>query len=312
MIISSLKAMTGDSFVIKWERNSLLIDGGMPNTFSEIQRNIESYNLRAVFVTHVDYDHIGGIINLIKRPEVDISNCAFFMNNPDLASYYNGSEVKFEHGDTLQKMLKERGHEFLPVTNETAPIEIEGLRIRPLHPTKSLCKKLCDSWDLSRVWSEVKGDYDYHKSQKNNGDIINKASMCLIVEYKEKKILMLGDAHSVDVTESLKELEEYNFNLVKLSHHGSKHNTDVDLLEIIDCDDYIISTNSNSYNHPDPETIKLLSDQAQKKGRNFRVYLNYPIEPKIRQRYKEKYNADLDGLTFILQQDINCNVDLGK
>ncbi len=281
-----------------------MVDGGMPNTIAEILRKIESHDLRAVFVTHVDYDHIGGVVNLIKQSEVDLSKCTFFMNNPDLASHYKESDVRYEHGDTLKKMLQERGHEFLPITNDTDPIEIDGLRVSPLHPTKSICQELCDSWDLSRVWNEVKGDYDYHKSQKNNGDIINKASVCLIIEHDQKRILMLGDSHASDVTESLKKFEEYKFDLVKLSHHGSKHNTDLDLLTLIDCNNYIISTNSNKYDHPDPETIKLLSDRAREKGCNFNIYINYSIEPIIRQRYKSEYNTELYNLTFIHQQDI--------
>lgn len=304
MIVSSLKAMTGDAFVIKWQENSLLIDGGMPNTYGEIQRKVQGNNLRAVFVTHVDYDHIGGVINLIKQPEIDISNCTFFMNNPYLASNYNGSEVRYEHGDTLQKMLQQRDSDFLPVTKDTVPIKIEGLKITPILPTQVLCQKLCNNWDLSRVWDEVKGDYDYLKSQKNNGDIINKASVCLIIEYEQIKVLMLGDSHADDVKESLTEFKEFKFDLVKLSHHGSKHNTNADLLELIDCNSYIISTNGNKYEHPDPETIKLLSNRAKEKGCKFNIYLNYPIEGIIRQRYMQKYNTELDNLTFIFQQDV--------
>ena len=107
MIVSSLKAMTGDSFVITWQGNCVLIDGGMPNTYGEIQRKLQGNDLKALFVTHVDYDHIGGVINLIKQPSVDITNCTFFMNNPDLASNYNDTKVRYEHGDTLQKMLQQ-------------------------------------------------------------------------------------------------------------------------------------------------------------------------------------------------------------
>jgi len=304
MIVSSLKAKTGDSFVITWQENCILIDGGMPNTYGEIQRKLQGKNLEAVFVTHVDYDHIGGVINLIKQPCVDITNCSFFMNNPDLASNYNDTKVRYEHGDTLQKMLKQRGRDFLPITKTTEPIEIEGLKIIPILPTKELCQKLCDNWDLSRIWDELKGDYDYLKSQKNNGDIINKASVCLIIEYEQKKVLFLGDSHADDVKDALLESNEFKFDLVKLSHHGSKHNTSSDLLEIIDCYDFIVSTNSSRYEHPDPETMKLLSNRAKEKNCSFNVYLNYPIEKSIRDRYKAKYGEEIEKLTFILQQDI--------
>ena len=304
MIVSSLKAMTGDSFVITWQGNCVLIDGGMPNTYGEIQRKLQGNHLKALFVTHVDYDHIGGVINLIKQPSVDITNCTFFMNNPDLASNYNDTKVRYEHGDTLQKMLQQRGRDFTPITKSTAPIEIEGLKIISILPTQELCQQLCDNWDLSRVWDELKGGYDYLKSQKNNGDIINKASVCLVIEYEQKKVLFLGDSHADDVKEALTESQEFKFDLVKLSHHGSKHNTSSDLLEIIDCNDYIVSTNSGRYEHPDPETMKLLSNRAKQKGCVFNIYLNYPIAELIRQRYKEKYREDIENLTFILQQDV--------
>lgn len=304
MIISSLKALTGDSFVIKWSNNSLLVDGGMPNTVGEILRKIQHSNLRAVFVTHVDYDHIGGVISLVKRQDVDLSNCSFFMNNPDLASYYDGTDVRFEHGDTLNDILHKRGNEFLPITNDTTPIVIDGLKITPLHPTRAICKELCDSWDLSRVWSEIKGHYSYSKRQKNNGDIINRSSICLVIEHDQKRILMLGDSHADDVVIALKELKEYKFDLVKLSHHGSKHNTNLELLELIECQNYIISTNGNTYNHPDPETIKILSDRAKEKCCNFNIYINYSIEANIRQRYRAQYSCELDNLIFIHQQDI--------
>ncbi|WP_393943740.1 ComEC/Rec2 family competence protein [Shewanella sp. S23-S33] len=304
MIVSSLKAMTGDSFVITWQGNCVLIDGGMPNTYGEILRKVQGNNLRAIFITHVDYDHIGGAINLIKQADIDITNCAFFMNNPDLASNYNGTDVRYEHGDTLQKMLQKRGTDFLPITKNTAPIEIEGLKIKPILPSLELCQKLCQNWDLSRVWDEAKGNYDYQKSQRNNGDILNKASVCLVIEYKNKKALFLGDSHAGDVKEALLESKELKFDLVKLSHHGSKHNTDADLLEIIECNDYIVATNSSRYEHPDPETMRLLSNRAKQKGCIFNVYLNYPIEGLIRQRYKEKYLEDMESLTFILQQDV--------
>ncbi|MFC0119927.1 ComEC/Rec2 family competence protein [Pseudoalteromonas xiamenensis] len=296
--------MTGDSFVITWQGNCVLIDGGMPNTYGEIQRKLQGNHLKALFVTHVDYDHIGGVINLIKQPSVDITNCTFFMNNPELASNYNDTKVRYEHGDTLQKMLQQRGKYFLPITKSTAPIEIEGLKIIPILPTQELCQQLCDNWDLSRVWDELKGSYDYLKSQKNNGDIINKASVCLIIEYQQRKVLFLGDSHADDVKEALSELKEFKFDLVKLSHHGSKHNTSSGLLEIVDCNDYIISTNSGKYEHPDPETVRLLSNRAKQSGCEFNIYLNYPIEELIRQRYKEKYREEIENLNFILQLDV--------
>ncbi|MFT6910157.1 MAG: glyoxylase-like metal-dependent hydrolase (beta-lactamase superfamily II) [Oleiphilaceae bacterium] len=67
MLFSSLKAKTGDAFVISWDDNAILIDGGMPNTCGSILKKLVGKRLRAIFITHVDYDHIGGIIKLIRQ-----------------------------------------------------------------------------------------------------------------------------------------------------------------------------------------------------------------------------------------------------
>ena len=41
------------------------------------------------------------------------------------------------------------------------------------------------------------------------------------------------------------------FDAIKISHHGSRSNTSVTLLEIIDAPIYFISTNGQKHGHPD-------------------------------------------------------------
>lgn len=47
------------------------------------------------------------------------------------------------------------------------------------------------------------------------------------------------------------------FDVVKVSHHGSKHNTSVSLLKLINSKKYLFSTNGKgkNFSHPDIETI---------------------------------------------------------
>ncbi|BFL84039.1 hypothetical protein LFREDSHE_24890 [Shewanella baltica] len=147
--------MTGDSFVITWQGNCVLIDGGMPNTYGEILRKVQGNNLRAIFITHVDYDHIGGAINLIKQADIDITNCAFFMNNPDLASNYNGTDVRYEHGDTLQKMLQKRGTDFLPITKIQHLLKLR-VKDQTHTPISGALSKALSKLGLESVWDEAK------------------------------------------------------------------------------------------------------------------------------------------------------------
>lgn len=92
---------------------------------------------------------------------------------------------------------------------------------------------------------------------------VNGSSIAFILEFRGKKLLFLGDCHPEVVEYNLEKLlkvtkqEKMWFDLVKVSHHGSKHNTSVSLLKLINSDKYIFSTNGRgkNFSHPDIETI---------------------------------------------------------
>ncbi|MGD6796269.1 MBL fold metallo-hydrolase [Metabacillus indicus] len=93
--------------------------------------------------------------------------------------------------------------------------------------------------------------------------VVNGSSISFILEFQNKKILFLGDSHTDIIVENLKKIllknkeEKLFFDAVKISHHGSKHNTSNDLLELIRTPRYLISTNGKGrgFNHPDLETL---------------------------------------------------------
>ncbi len=66
-------ALNGDSFLIISEGGNFLIDGGYVNTYYDFLKptliNLakEEKELSLVVVTHVDRDHISGIININRR-----------------------------------------------------------------------------------------------------------------------------------------------------------------------------------------------------------------------------------------------------
>lgn len=87
----------------------------------------------------------------------------------------------------------------------------------------------------------------------------NGSSIAFILEYKEIKILFLGDAHEDIIYRKLLDLKsqkyDLKFDLVKVSHHGSNKNISNRLLEIIECDKFLISTDGTHHKHPDLATI---------------------------------------------------------
>lgn len=124
--------------------------------------------------------------------------------------------------------------------------------------------------------------------------ITNGSSISTIVELGGARLLMLADAWAEDVLESLKDFQyrgcSMMFDAIKISHHGSFHNTSPDLLQIIDAPKYFISSNGNRHDHPDIELLTAIVDRAADFSRT--LYFNYStsVSNEIR-NYKTKTGA---------------------
>lgn len=140
----------------------------------------------------------------------------------------------------------------------------------------------------------------YKDRSKSNG-----GSISFILEYKDKRILFLGDAHEDIILENLekyiKNVGISHFDAVKISHHGSLKNN-FSWLEKIGANKYIISTNGKKHNHPEKEVIaKILQFNKRKKI----FYFNYPVDlckemddEKLKDEYK--YSIEVgDGKSII-------------
>lgn len=88
----------------------------------------------------------------------------------------------------------------------------------------------------------------------SSNDIVNASSISFILSHQGKRALFLSDSLPEHINESLS--SKQRFDVVKVSHHGSKHNTSMAALSKIYCNNFIISTNGPShYGHPHAETI---------------------------------------------------------
>lgn len=104
----------------------------------------------------------------------------------------------------------------------------------------------------------------------------NGSSIAFILKIKEKKMLFLADSHPGLILNSLLEYQPegiINFDCIKVSHHGSFNNININLLEKIDSEVYIFSTNGNKHNHPDKETIAHIVGRKSEFER--KLFFNY-------------------------------------
>ena len=86
----------------------------------------------------------------------------------------------------------------------------------------------------------IKRPFDEDKTATNG------SSIAFILTIQNKRLLFLADSHPNLIVKSLQEFQKGKkiyFDLIKISHHGSFNNINQELLDKIDSDKYLISTN---------------------------------------------------------------------
>lgn len=321
MIIEPLKAEHGDAIIIRIDNDSnqilIVIDGG-PNDCAE--RIADYYDtlgyIDLLILTHYDEDHIGGLLEYIGRHTRDKSaligeiwvngaRVIYFDKDENVSSYENAYTLA-----SYINSMKDKGiiKSFVyNINNSMEDVKREGFELSILTPTSSCLEKLeanferyvdehglADDPDTDEQVSYGRTLKDSQKSLESLADekhmatttFMNKTSISFILYAEGKSIMMLGDADINDVEKKLKDMgyskeNPVHLNLVKLAHHGSNGNISKGFLEIIDCNDFLITTNGGmggAY-HPDRKTIALIKDIYEKKSTEKIATLrfNYPL-----------------------------------
>ncbi|CAA0182846.1 MBL fold metallo-hydrolase [Tenacibaculum maritimum] len=143
--------------------------------------------------------------------------------------------------------------------------------------------------------------------EENEYTATNGSSISFIIEYKEKKMLFLADSQSNIICKNMNKLKDsgynLNFDLVKISHHGSNKNTSNKLLSLFDSKRYLISTDGKKHSHPNLEVIaKIIKKESTHVKEIIFNYEHPKLEPFLNSSLKEKYNYDI-----IVQNEIIIN-----
>ncbi len=86
----------------------------------------------------------------------------------------------------------------------------------------------------------------------------NGSSIAFLFEHGGRRLLFGADAHPSRLLRSIERLSPNGplaLDAFKLSHHGSANNLSPALLAKIDCPRFLVSSNGDSYGHPNPETL---------------------------------------------------------
>ncbi|MFM5581810.1 ComEC/Rec2 family competence protein [Aeromonas veronii] len=293
MEIHFLEANTGDAFIVNCGENTILIDGGTRAVSKKIKNKITSNTqnkIKAIFVSHVDRDHVGGIIKLFETDHSLIpKDTDIYINHPDLVSTNKNDLglVTFEDGDTLKNLLDSLGYK----TNTAISgqeILINDICINIITPNEITIDTLFSKWQKSNVTPEDDGlvcnniiyvdcslEVDEPSTSLSESDIVNLSSITFTLKYNNKKALFLSDSKPEVICTAFESPQ--NFDIIKISHHGSKNNTSMALLKKLKCNKFIISTNGpGSYGHPHAETINRIIRSCHAHGyTECNLYFNY-------------------------------------
>jgi hypothetical protein len=136
----------------------------------------------------------------------------------------------------------------------------------------------------------------------------NGCSISLLLEYKGHKVILSGDAFSDDLVDGIRAVcgnEPLKIDAFKLPHHGSKKNVFKSLIESIDCNRWLFSTDGTQFRHPD--AVALARVITYSKVRTPLVSFNVPSKYnnwwnsddwKKMYDYKTEYGTEKNGLTL--------------
>ena len=138
-------------------------------------------------------------------------------------------------------------------------LEIEpGLSFTVIGPSKARVVALREEWD-----KEIKKLGVAKQAAFVDDSVFNLASIIVVAQAGDKRMLLTGDARGDDILDGLKGaglLKDgtCHFDVFKVPHHGSDRNVSTEFFEQVTADHYVISGNGQ-HGNPEIAMLKMLS-----------------------------------------------------
>jgi beta-lactamase superfamily II metal-dependent hydrolase len=329
--IKVLPANGGDCIIVSFGEEgsikNILIDGGIGGTYKKLKKEIIEIKkagqyIDLLVVTHSHEDHINGIIKFIEDDKNNDcikkvwfnSGVHFNRKKVALLKQDNGTDISLRKIKTLEDKLIDMKFMGKNIWNSELVIqgdilELDGAMITVLTPNSDGLEKLKEFTKELRDTDIAGKDYDFStrlsdfdlSNFEEDDSIENATSISFMFEYDEKRVLFLADALPSDVLEGLTKTgvlkQSKRVDCVKLAHHASRGNLNNELLEAIECSDYIVSTFGKSSNKlPNKETFARILQYSK----NLNLYFNYKneiIKGIFFEDELEDYNIDITYLS---------------
>lgn len=269
----------------------LVIDSGFVGTYRIFKPNLfnllDKYSCDVhMLLTHIDTDHIGGYKTLFQDDKFkDYGRIAAFYYNttkslkklaPDLTPAMLGDEDRINSGTKtglpdairLEHLLRDKGVPVVTGLHLGSSITFcPGMQAIVLSPSPATLSKY-QAWVKAQTdLPTAAGISDYKKDLKElmanpfdpSTTLTNASSISFLIEADGRRLLFLGDSCPADIEEALRiqgysEAYPLKADVVKVSHHGSRHNTSTEMLRLI-CGKYFLISGSGGRGHPDKEAL---------------------------------------------------------
>lgn len=266
---------------------TILMDGGYGHPFKKefLKTRNPPALIDMVIVTHIDKDHIGGIVKIFKDKNYFNNVKHLLFNEPEICDLFSeandSNEVSDQDGNSLLNLLQDNKNINYIKSIYHSNIEIEekisnilpNTKVKILSPSKLALEELLLVWDPCKYRKKTDvsddvieiplGDVSTLAQQQYSLDtnIPNKSSIALLLSHNNKNYLLLGDSHITQINQSLIDMgfskeNPLHIEFVKMSHHGSIRNINKDFFALIKTNQYIIcNTSVKAKKHPNKETI---------------------------------------------------------
>jgi beta-lactamase superfamily II metal-dependent hydrolase len=306
--LEMLPAAFGDCLLLSYGSEGgaihrVLIDAGLKGTFKEaLKPRLESIGqgslIDLVVVTHLDRDHICGMLPLVEQMPSLVRPGDIWFNGHD---HLIEDALGVAEAEALGKLIRKKSLPWNEAFDQKAVVVSSasgttlpqrelpgGARITLLSPYREQLEALAAKWDDDSLgsWDEepqseaaaasIQLDMLGKRPPLSSVDVNtvleladvdfeeddappNGSSIAFVFELGDRRILFGADAFPSVLARSLRSLvpdgERYKVDAFKLPHHGSMSNLSPELLDLLDCHRFLVSTNGGSFGHPHPEAI---------------------------------------------------------
>ena len=157
------------------------------------------------------------------------------------------------------------------MTDEAAPVEpvpLGGVKLTVIGPGKKRVDKFRERWKKDMV-KILEKEGKARVAAMTDTSPFNLASIVILAEKDGRSMLLTGDARGDDIEEGLASAGKlqaggapFHVDLLKVPHHGSRHNVTTEFFERVTADHYVISGDGN-HGNPHPEMLQMLADARQ-------------------------------------------------